>query len=90
MVYWLLDIEYIVHKYQVQLTPSANDRGDPCHYDLRGLSDSQAGRMYKATQGKDKVYICLGDTPTLANEERLMKHVAPVAEQLRQERLKPR
>ena len=73
VVYWTLDQEYLEQRYGASFQSSVSTSGDPCHVDLRGLSNRQAQRFYKERWTSSQIYVCIDNQPTLADSDQLFE-----------------
>lgn len=61
IVYWLFDSSILGG--QATLEPSLGPKGCQCHYDIKGIDDSQAAQVYQKQEddGLLDIHICLED-----------------------------
>jgi hypothetical protein len=60
-VYWLFNSSIL--GTSVSLRPSEGANGCQCHFDIEGLANAEAKRIYKEQEKEDRleIHICLDD-----------------------------
>ncbi len=72
IVLWLVDIACINEYYPaISLQQKFSDSGDPCHYELENLSNSQAEKIYKKKCSPKAYWLCTDARITSIDEDEL-------------------
>lgn len=71
IIYWVIPNfgELIAPYPEANLVQEPNDLGDPCHYDLRGLSDNQAKDLYSNNWRWEDIFFCQDENIVRADEQ---------------------
>lgn len=71
--YWKIDTDILLQRFdhdRVYMENTPSDTGDPCHYNIRGLSDNKASSFKKSYCIPPSLFLCVGDdTVQLTNEQ---------------------
>ena len=69
---WLVDIACVNEHYPaISLQQKFSDSGDPCHYELNNLSNSQSKNVYKKQCPPKAFWLCADGRLTPINENEL-------------------